>query len=362
LATGICTATRTPPTDIHRPTPTTAVMKKADNYSLLAHNTFGIKAQARHFWEFSTVQELQETLASQPIATAKHLVIGQGSNLLFLNDYEGIVLHSAIKGIEVEHEDAKQISLRVGSGETWDDLVACCARNGWSGIENLSGIPGEVGAAAVQNIGAYGVEACDCIEKVEALSLADGTLHVFPTEACGYSYRNSIFKQAEKGRYFITHVYFLLEKGGQPRLSYQGLSELLPKGTASSLQEVREAVLTLRTRKLPDPAEWGNAGSFFMNPVVPDAQYEALKQQYPSIPSYKAGEGMTKIPAAWLIEQCGWKGRALGKAAVWERQPLVLINRGGATADEITRLAQQIVADVQTKFGITLHPEVNYIA
>lgn len=337
-------------------------MRKNENHPLLPHNTFGIEAQARLFLEFSEAGELQRTLERGRLAEGKRLVIGRGSNLLFLNDYEGTLLHSAIKGIHVEDEGENHIRLRVGSGETWDDLVAHCVRNGWGGIENLSGIPGEVGAAAVQNIGAYGAEACTCIEQVETIALADGTPRLFPIEECGYSYRNSVFKQGEKGKYFITYVHFSLAKGGRPNLNYQGLSELLPHGNSSSLQEVRDAIIALRAQKLPDPAEWGNAGSFFMNPVVSGAQFQTLKRRYPTLPSYPAPEGRFKIPAAWLIEQCGWKGRALGKAAVWERQPLVLVNRGGASGKEIARLAERIAADVHARFDIALQPEVNYIS
>ena len=362
MASGISTATRTPPTKHPFPAFANRAMKEYENYPLLPHNTFGIAARARRFLEFPDSGELQAFLGNKPMADEKHLVIGGGSNLLFLRDYDGTLLHSAIRGIETEAEDERRVFLKVGSGEIWDELVAYCVGKGWSGIENLSLIPGEVGAAAVQNIGAYGTEVCDCITRVDAVSLADGSPRTFSREECAYSYRDSIFKQAERGKYFVTYVHLVLEKGGAPRLDYRGLSGLLPHGAASTLAEVRDAVIALRREKLPDPEEWGNAGSFFMNPIVPDELYLSLKQQSPGLPSYKAGAAHTKIPAAWLIEQCGWKGRALGNAAVWERQPLVLINRGHASASEITELAGRIVADVQAKFGITLHPEVNYIS
>lgn len=337
-------------------------MEKFDNYPLLTHNTFGIKARARSFWEISEVDELQEALSDGKIARTKHLVIGRGSNLLFLGDYNGLLLHSALRGISIEAESADSVHLRVGSGEVWDEFVAHCVEKGWSGVENLSAIPGEVGAAAVQNIGAYGTEVCNCIQRVETLSMADGTPRTFSADECRYAYRSSLFKQEERGNYFVTYVHFTLHKGSHPQLAYQGLADLLPHGADSSLPEIRNAIIALRAQKLPDPAEWGNAGSFFMNPIVPEAQYQALLSQYPQMPSYKADKGLIKIPAAWLIEQCGWKGRTLGKAAVWERQPLVLINRGGATAADITRLADCITEDVRHKFGIDLHPEVNYIS
>jgi len=257
-------------------------------------------------------------------------------------------------------EDADHVWVRVGAAIVWDDFVAYSIANGWSGAENLSLIPGEVGASAVQNIGAYGLEAKDLIEKVECISLSDGTRRVFKNEECNYAYRSSIFKHELKGQYAVTYVTYRLSKQFVPHLDYGNLREQLASNPSLSAAAVRQKVIEIRRSKLPDPEVLGNAGSFFMNPIVTREQFEALRAAYPQIPYYDVPNGV-KIPAGWLIEQCGWKGRTLGRAGVYEKQALILVNRGGATGEEVVRLCRTIQQDVFKKFGIEIHAEVNLI-
>lgn len=306
--------------------------------------------------EFANEDELKGALtgAAKPL-----LFMGGGSNLLFLNNYAGTVFHSVIDDINIVAEDDKSISLRVGSGVVWDDFVAYCVEKGWWGVENLSLIPGEVGASAVQNIGAYGVEVKDVLQSIEAISVDDLSKRMFTNAECNYGYRDSIFKNSLKGKYVITYVTYRLSKIANPNIGYGALKSVLTENP--SLQEIRDAIITVRNSKLPDPKVYGNAGSFFMNPVIPMEQFVALQSRYPDIPSYPASEGYIKVPAGWLIEKSGWKGKSLGNAAVYEKQALVLINRGGATGMEIKHLADTVIADVHKIFGITLHAEVNYI-
>lgn len=306
--------------------------------------------------EFANEDELKGALtgAAKPL-----LFMGGGSNLLFLNNYAGTVFHSVIDDINIVAEDDKSISLRVGSGVVWDDFVAYCVEKGWWGVENLSLIPGEVGASAVQNIGAYGVEVKDVLQSIEAISVDDLSKRMFTNAECNYGYRDSIFKNSLKGKYVITYVTYRLSKIANPNIGYGALKSVLTENP--SLQEIRDAIITVRNSKLPDPKVYGNAGSFFMNPVIPIEQFVALQSRYPDIPSYPALDGYIKVPAGWLIEKSGWKGKSLGNAAVYEKQALVLINRGGATGMEVKHLADTVIADVHKIFGITLHAEVNYI-
>ncbi len=319
--------------------------------------------QAARFVEYGSVAELQSVLLSdENVLAGQWLHVGSGSNLLFTKDYPGTILHSAIRGMEVVSENDTEIRVRAGAGEVWDDFVAHAVARGWYGAENLSGIPGEVGASAVQNIGAYGAEAKDLIERVETVEVKTGKERMFERDACGYAYRRSIFKTEWKGQYVVTYVTYRLGKQAAFRLDYGNVrGELEKRGCGLTLEHVREVVLALRKAKLPDPAVQGNAGSFFMNPVVPRPQYEALRQHYPDMPHYDAGCDQVKIPAAWMIERCGWKGRQIGRAGVHDRQALVLINCGGATGSEIIALAEQIQDSVFRTFGIRLSPEVNYI-
>ena len=336
-------------------------MKRQENYSLLEHNTFGMDVRAALFFEYDTEDELRTILKSDDFARyERYIHIGSGSNLLFGTDYDGIVMHSAMRTLEVIADADDHVLIRVGSGYVWDDLVAHCVKQGWSGIENLSAIPGEVGASAVQNIGAYGVEVKDVIARVEAMAL-DGTMHTFTNEECRYGYRDSIFKRELRGEYIITHVVYRLEKTPSYRLDYGDLRIRVEATGEPTLQAVRDAVTAIRDSKLPDPKVLGNAGSFFTNPVVPRQQYEALKEQYPNIPSYPIDEDRVKVPAGWLIDSAGWKGRSLGRAAVHDRQALVLVNLGGATGQEVMTLAERICEDIYNKYGIRITPEVNFI-
>ena len=332
------------------------------NYPLLAHNTFGMDVEASVFVEYESVTELKEILLHQLCPEGKWLHIGGGSNLLFTGDFDGMILHSAIKGFEVVSENEDEVLVRAGAGEVWDDFVAYTVEKGWYGAENLSLIPGEVGASAVQNIGAYGVEAKDLIVKVDTLEVETGKKRVFGNEECGYAYRESVFKHALKGKYIVTHVTYRLSKHPSYRLDYGNVrAELEKRGCELTLENVRQTIIDIRESKLPDPKVQGNAGSFFMNPIVPRPLFEELLSKYPSMPFYEVDAERVKIPAAWMIDQCGWKGKQLGHAGVHSKQALVLVNCGGATGQEIIALSEEIQRSVFDKFGVRISPEVNFI-
>ena len=328
-------------------------------YSLLPYNTFGIDVSASRFLEYASVAELEEYIAQGAVMTP-FLHIGGGSSLLFTKDYDGLILHSRIGGIEVTAEDSQTVSLRVGAGVVWDDFVACCVEHGWYGAENLSLIPGEVGASAVQNIGAYGVEVKDLITAVETVNI-QGCERVYSVEECEYAYRNSIFKRPENKSVFVTYVRFRLSKEERYTLDYGTIRQELAKYPAPTLPIVRKVIIEIRESKLPDPKVTGNAGSFFMNPIVAKEKLEALQRDYPRIPYYELPDGRVKIPAGWMIDQCGWKGKSLGPAAVHDKQALVLVNRGGAKGSDVIALSDAVRASVRDKFGIDIHPEVNVI-
>lgn len=338
-------------------------MREEFNYSLLAHNTFGIDACCKHFVEYQSAEEAQAVARMLANEDCPFLILGGGSNLLLTGDFEGTVIHSAIKGVEVVEETDSQVLVRVGSGETWDEFVDTCVCRGWYGAENLSLIPGEVGASAVQNVGAYGAEASSIIYKVEAVRLSDGLKEEIPAEACRYGYRQSRFKQDWRNRYLITYVTYRLSKTFVPLLDYGNIRrELEARGiTEPTPRQLREVIIDIRQQKLPDYHVEGNAGSFFVNPIIPKAQFEALQAQYPGMPHYHVSDNEEKIPAGWLIEQCGWKGRTLGRVGVHARQALVLVNRGGAMGTEVVNLCNQIRHDVSSRFAIDIHPEVNII-
>lgn len=327
------------------------------DFQLRPYNTFGIEARAAEFIDYTDARDLSDIF---PLAgVARWLHIGGGSNLLFTRDYDGLVLHSSATGVEVVAEDDETVDVRACAGLGWDDFVSMCVERGWTGAENLSLIPGEVGASAVQNIGAYGVEACDLIRRVETFDTENRCHRTFEAAECGYSYRDSRFKHEKQ--YIVTHVTYRLSKRFKPDLSYGNLSSIFA-GQEDRLTPaaLREAVIGVRRAKLPDPEVTGNAGSFFMNPVVSEDKYRQLLSVYPSMPAYKVAGGV-KLPAGWLIDRCGWKGRSLGRAGVHPKQALVLVNLGGATAEDIMRLAATIEADVADKFGVAIKPEVNYI-
>ena len=332
-------------------------MTVRDNCSLADRNTFGMDVRADSLLDWATTDELKNALhdIERPV-----LMIGGGSNLLFMGDFKGTVLHSTITSIEIIGSTDDHVHVKVGAGVVWDDFVAWCTVNGFWGVENLSAIPGEVGASAVQNIGAYGVEAKDVIDTVQTISLADGSERDFCNSECNYAYRQSIFKNELKGQYAVAYVIFTLSKVPQPKLGYGALEQEVERLGGPTLANIRQAVIAIRESKLPDPKVLGNAGSFFMNPVISEQEFNDIKSDYPDVPSYPAPGGI-KVPAGWLIEKTGWKGRSLGPAAVYDKQALVLVNKGGATGADIKRLADTIIADVKQKFGITLSTEVNYI-
>ena len=280
---------------------------------------------------------------------------------MFTRNYPGVILHSAIRFISVKEETEDEVLVEVGAGVVWDDFVAHCVEAGWYGAENLSLVPGEVGAAAVQNIGAYGVEVKDLIRSVHTVD-DEGGKRDFSLEECEYSYRNSLFKRPEMKRYFVTSVTFCLSKHPSFKLDYGTIRKELEAEKADiTLKNVREVIIRIRNSKLPDPKVLGNAGSFFMNPMVPREQFLAIQKEYPSMPFYEVDTDRVKIPAGWMIEQCGWKGKALGKAAVHDKQALVLVNLGGATSKDVIALSDAVRAAVMEKFGIDIHPEVNFI-
>ena len=333
-------------------------MKDLRDYSLLAHNTFGIDARCSRFLEYETTVEAQQVASILRETSLPYIIIGGGSNLLLTRDFPGIVVHSALKGWNLAG-----CRMACGSGETWDDIVDVSLQNGLYGAENLSLIPGDVGASAVQNIGAYGAEAKDFIREVHAIEIATGRLCIIDCDDCQYGYRQSRFKQEWKNRFLITMVIYEFSTDFQPRLDYGNIrSELERRGIVEPTpQQLRKVIIDIRNAKLPDPKVQGNAGSFFMNPVVSRQKYEELAAQYPNMPHYTVDAQHEKIPAGWMIEQCGWKGKALGRAGVHDKQALVLVNLGGATGQEIVDLCETIRKDVSDKFGIEIHPEVNVI-
>lgn len=329
--------------------------------SLLKHNTFGIDQSCKALFEPSSVEELKAMLPQ--LITEPLLVIGGGSNLLLTKDFDGNVLHPMMKGIEILPQENGTALVRCGAGEVWDDVIAYTIEQGLYDMENLSLIPGEVGASAVQNVGAYGMEAKDIIYKVEAVETATGNDYCFSNEELHYAYRQSIFKNEWKGRFIITHVTYRLSRSFTPRLDYGNLRTTISEMgvTEPTAADVRKAVIAIREAKLPDPKVEGNAGSFFMNPIVSREKFEELLAKYPAMPHYNVDANHEKIPAGWMIDQCGWKGRTLGRAGVHSKQALVLVNKGGATGKDVVELCNAVRRDVLDKFGIDIHPEVNIV-
>lgn len=337
---------------------TDTTMKVFSDYSLLSHNTFGMDVKARAFVEYGSVGELQ-SLVREGVLREPFFHIGGGSNLLFTKDYEGTILHSGIHGTEVSV--GERVRVKVGAAMVWDDFVALAVDSGWYGVENLSLIPGEVGASAVQNIGAYGVEAKDVIADVECVDLRTGEVRLFSNAECKYGYRDSIFKGELRGRYAVTHVTYELHREPRLHLEYGNIRDFLPQDSPEPTPAgVRQAIINIRNSKLPDPKRLGNAGSFFMNPVVSETQFSALMGKYPGIPHYSVPGGV-KIPAGWLIEQSGMKGYSCGRAAVYDKQALVIVNTGGASPAEILSLSEMVKRSVMEKFGIAIETEVNFI-
>jgi len=336
-------------------------IKIQHQYALREHNTFGIDVKAEQFITYDTVDELVTVLADLRGKNRPILHIGSGSNLLFTRDFEGTVLHSNIQFIEYLSRNSRDILVRVGSGVVWDDFCAEMARNNYYGCENLSYIPGEVGASAIQNIGAYGVEVDSIIQEVETVEIATGKLRVFQAFECEYGYRDSIFKNRLLGQYIVTAVVYRLSVIPVVHLDYGPLQKLRELEEIPTAQTIRDAVIAIRQSKLPEPKKLGSAGSFFKNPVVPVEVFQRLAASYADVPHYIVSDEEIKIPAAWLIEQCGWKGKSHGGAAVYEKQPLILVNKNHATPTDIMELAKLIEQSVLDKFHIHLYPEVNYI-
>ena len=337
-------------------------MKILKNYSLSKLNTFGIRAFARFFAEVENEEELKELFVDPVFKENKKFFLGGGSNVLFTKDFDGIVILNKIKGIKILEEDDKTAVIRSMSGVIWHDLVTFATERGYWGLENLSLIPGTVGAAPMQNIGAYGTELQEVLQNVEAFNIATGVKRVFSREECELGYRDSIFKNKLKNQYFISAVILKLSKTEKKNLTYKILSDYLEKNKIDirSSKDISDAVSEIRKSKLPDPKLIGNAGSFFKNVFVPKDKFEGLAKIYPDMPCFKE-DGEVKIPAGWLIEQCGWKGKRVGNAGVHEKQALVLVNYGGATGEEIVGLANKIIASVKEKFGLELVPEVNIV-
>ena len=336
-------------------------MKIEENYSLEKHNTFHVQVAAKHFMEYDSVEELSRILRDEYFMECQKLHIGAGSNLLFLDDYNGIILHSLIKGFEVMGSDDASVYLQVGAGESWDACVSHAVSNNWGGVENLSDIPGETGAAAVQNIGAYGVEIKDVIESVTAYEVKTGNKKIFTATECKYGYRDSIFKNELLDQYIITHVTLKLTKQPVLNLSYGNLNEVMCAQKEQNIQTVRDVVSQIRAEKLPNTAELGNAGSFFKNPIISKPHYEAIQKDYPTIPGYEVADNKIKVPAAWLIETIGFKGKSFDTVGVYDKQALVIVNLGDASGTEIAMLAESIRTKVLQQFEIEVNPEVRYV-
>lgn len=333
------------------------------NTSLKPYNTFGLEALAKYFAEVDSTNELLLLAKTKLFKTNPIFILGGGSNILLTQNFEGLVVKNNIKGVEKVEETEQDVLLRIGSGEIWHSLVLFCVDNGYGGIENLSLIPGTVGAAPMQNIGAYGVEIQDVFEELEALNLETLKIETFDKKACQFGYRESVFKHSLKEKYVITHVLLRLQKKPKLNLDYGAIKETLSEMEVRSpgIKEVSNAVVKIRQSKLPDPAEIGNSGSFFKNPIVTKTHFEKLKDQNTSMPSYPIDEESVKIPAGWLIEQAGWKGKTFGAIGVHKKQALVLVNYGGGKGTELKTLAEKIQLSVLEKYGITLHAEVNII-
>ena len=333
------------------------------NVSLKSYNAFGIDVTTRYLVEVDNDQDIQTLFQLPDIQSLPKLILGGGSNLLLTQDFNGLVIKINIKGIETVKEDQDHVWLRVGAGENWHEFVMYCVERGLGGIENLSLIPGTVGAAPMQNIGAYGVEIKDTFDRLEAVDISTGVKRIFTNADCRFGYRDSVFKNEVKGQYIISNVQFKLDKNPIFHVSYGDIQKTLEQMGVKELtiKAISEAVIKIRRSKLPDPAEIGNAGSFFKNPEIPASQYETLKIEYPNIPGYVINEEIVKVPAGWLIEQCGWKGKRFGNIGVHARQALVLVNYGGGKGLEIKQLSERIQASVEEHFGICLHTEVNFI-
>ncbi len=335
-----------------------AAVPFASDVPLRGYNTFGFDVRARLMCRIEHEDQLAGAAGDPRAAGLPRLVLGGGSNVVLTRDFDGLVLLIALRGKRVVGEDDDAWYVEAAAGENWHEFVAWTLREGLPGLENLALIPGTVGAAPIQNIGAYGLEMRERFASLRAIELATGKRVEFDAAACRFGYRDSYFKREGRDRYAIVSVTFKLPKAWSPHADYADVArELAARGTAAAPQAIFDAVVAVRRAKLPDPLELGNAGSFFKNPVVDAAQFDALKQAEPGLVSYRQPDGRVKLAAGWLIDQCGWKGRSLGAAAVHERQALVLVNRGGATGEQVLALARAIQKDVFERFGVELEPE-----
>lgn len=331
------------------------------NYSLKSYNTFGLDVKATNLLKIQSVASLKEAikLPYQPI-----FILGGGSNMLLTKNIEGLVIKNEIKGITIVKETKKHVTICIGGGENWHQLVLWAIRNDYGGIENLSLIPGTVGAAPIQNIGAYGVELKDVFEKLEAINLKTKRKKTFDNKDCKFGYRDSVFKKDLKGKYLITKVFLKLTKiNHQLNTNYGAITNTLAENgiTQPTIKNISDAVIAVRSSKLPDPAELGNSGSFFKNPEISQTHFNKLQKQFPNIVFYELPNDKVKVPAGWLIEQCGWKGKRIGNTGAHAKQALVLVNYGDATGVEVKELAYKIIDSVKEKFEIQLTPEVNII-
>ena len=333
------------------------------DFSLRRLNTFGIDAKALAYLAVQDVSVLQALLEDKRLAAMPRLVLGGGSNIVLTRDFPGLVLHLRNRGIQIIDEDTEATYIRAAAGENWHQFVLWTIDKGFGGLENLSLIPGSVGAAPIQNIGAYGVEVKDCLYSLTAFDLETGALITLDNDACQFAYRDSVFKHALRDRAVILDVTFALPKNWQPNTRYADVAQELSarKLSQPNPKDISEAVIAIRSRKLPDPALVGNAGSFFKNPVVTEIKRNELLESYPSLVSYPQHDGCYKLAAGWLIDQCGWKGKALGAAGVYEKQALVLVNRGNAKGEDIVALAKSIQSDVEQRFGVLLEPEPVFV-
>lgn len=340
------------------------MMTVSENVDLFPFNTFGIHAKARYLVTVKTVKEAREVFKSDLFGKVPRLILGGGSNILLTKDFDGLVIKNEIRGITTVAEDERTVVLQAGSGENWHSLVMYCVERNLGGIENLSLIPGTVGAAPMQNIGAYGVEIREVIQWVEAVEIETGAIKKFSREECTFGYRESVFKQHLKDKYFISSITLsLTKKDHRYNVSYGAIKEVLQEKKVRdlSIQSISDAVIDIRKKKLPDPLLIGNAGSFFKNPSVDLQTFQAIQKNYPAVPSFPGEKNLVKIPAAWLIEQCGWKGKTIDNIGVHKHQALVLVNYGNGDGKKIWRLAMDIRSSVMEKFGIELQPEVNVI-
>lgn len=336
----------------------------SENISLKPYNTFGIEASARYFSKFSSTDELHELLRSDQFRKiGNRLILGGGSNMLLTGNFDGIVLKNELKGMELIGEDEQFYYVKCGAGEIWHQFVMHSIKNDYAGLENLALIPGCVGASPMQNIGAYGVEIKDVFHSLEAMQISDQHIREFSLTECSFGYRESVFKNKEKNKWVILSVTFRLLKRAQLNTSYGAIEAELDKMNLDriTIRDVAQAVILIRSSKLPDPAKIGNAGSFFKNPVVPMAVYEKIRSAYNNAPCYPVNETEVKVPAGWLIEQAGWKGKTFDTYGVHKNQALVLVNYGGATGKQIYNLSTDIIEDIRSKFGVELEREVNII-